>query len=316
LEELPKGFEELPRTDPQYQGVQGFSFENFPPLGGEVTSNVTKGAPEAPLEDVESDKQLVDETDEADRTAQATKGKAKESILLTPDPVALAESPAAEEKQEALPSRRSSIPFDARDMASGEGSSIKRRSTPVKGKDVSMEMVSDPLESWSEERKAIYRGTGLQMVIEGPVVPSIKALCPRIWESEEFGKEVEKPEQALVNYLFRGSYTQGLDSQYYMRSRLLTPELYPTWISVLTNKGHKWSPHEKRERHDRQMAKPTQQQFESLTQGVDPGRTTDVCPWPSGHSVAGLHSYRWIPRWLSTGPRQPFRITRLRRRTG
>jgi len=110
-------------------------------------------------------------------------------------------------------------------MASGEGSSIKRRSTPVKGKDVSMEMGSDPLESWSEERKAIYRGTGVQMVMGGPVVPSIKALCPQIWESEEFGKEVEKPEQALVNYVFRGLYTQGLDSQHYMRSRLLTPEL-------------------------------------------------------------------------------------------
>jgi hypothetical protein len=28
-EELPKGFEELPRTDPDYQGVQGFSFGDF-----------------------------------------------------------------------------------------------------------------------------------------------------------------------------------------------------------------------------------------------------------------------------------------------
>jgi hypothetical protein len=49
---MPKGFEELPRTDSQYQGIQGFNFGDFPPLGGEVsketTSNVTKGAGEAP----------------------------------------------------------------------------------------------------------------------------------------------------------------------------------------------------------------------------------------------------------------------------
>ena len=53
---LPKGFEELPPTDPQYQGVQGFTFGDFPSLGGGVskdtTSNVTKGAETAPSEDI------------------------------------------------------------------------------------------------------------------------------------------------------------------------------------------------------------------------------------------------------------------------
>jgi hypothetical protein len=34
--EMSKGFEELPPTDPQYQGIQGFSFGDFPPLGGEL----------------------------------------------------------------------------------------------------------------------------------------------------------------------------------------------------------------------------------------------------------------------------------------
>ena len=221
-EELPKGFEELPRTDPQYQGVQGFSFGDFPPSGVEVTSNVTTGAPEAPLENIEGDGQLVEEMDEAGRIAQAEKGKAKESRPLTPDPVALAESPAAAEKQDALPSRRSNIPFDARDMATGEGSAIKKRSTPVKGKASNVRMQDDPPEDWAEDLKTAYLGMGVQMVLGGPVLPSIQAMVPLIWGSE-FGTEVDTREQALVNYLFRGSYTQGLDSPSYMRSRLLTP---------------------------------------------------------------------------------------------
>jgi hypothetical protein len=39
--EMPKGFEELPPTDPQYQGIQGFSFGDFPPLLGEVSKDTT-----------------------------------------------------------------------------------------------------------------------------------------------------------------------------------------------------------------------------------------------------------------------------------
>jgi hypothetical protein len=38
---MPKGFEELPPTDPQYQGIQGFSFGDFPPLGREVSKDTT-----------------------------------------------------------------------------------------------------------------------------------------------------------------------------------------------------------------------------------------------------------------------------------
>jgi len=64
-EELPKGFEELPRTDPDYQGVQGFSFGDFPPLGGEgsieTTSNVTKGAKKVPSDNVGNVKMPVGE---------------------------------------------------------------------------------------------------------------------------------------------------------------------------------------------------------------------------------------------------------------
>jgi hypothetical protein len=64
---MPKGFGELPRTDPQYQGIQGFNFGDFPPLGGgvskETTSNITKGAGEAPSEDMEIVKQPEEEVE-------------------------------------------------------------------------------------------------------------------------------------------------------------------------------------------------------------------------------------------------------------
>jgi hypothetical protein len=64
--EIPKGFEELPPTDPQYQGIQGFSFGDFPPLGGKVskdtTSNMTIGAMEAPSRDIGNVKTLEKET--------------------------------------------------------------------------------------------------------------------------------------------------------------------------------------------------------------------------------------------------------------
>jgi hypothetical protein len=56
--EMSKGFEELPPTDPQYQGIQGFSFGDFPPLRGEVskdtTSNMTIRTKEAPSRDIEN----------------------------------------------------------------------------------------------------------------------------------------------------------------------------------------------------------------------------------------------------------------------
>jgi hypothetical protein len=60
--EMPKGFEELLPTEPQYQRIKGFSFGDFPPLGGEVskdtTLNMTIGAKEAPSRDIGNVKRL------------------------------------------------------------------------------------------------------------------------------------------------------------------------------------------------------------------------------------------------------------------
>jgi hypothetical protein len=71
--EMPKGFEELPPTDPQYQGIKGFSFGDFPPLGGEVSkvtiSNMTIGAKEAPSRDIGNVEALKKETELEGRVA-------------------------------------------------------------------------------------------------------------------------------------------------------------------------------------------------------------------------------------------------------
>jgi hypothetical protein len=78
--EMPKGFEELPPTDPQYQGIQGFSFGDFPPLGGDVskdtTSNMTIGAKEAPSRDIGNVETLEKETELEGGKAPDPKGKA------------------------------------------------------------------------------------------------------------------------------------------------------------------------------------------------------------------------------------------------
>jgi hypothetical protein len=102
---MPKGFEELPPTDPQYQGIQGFCFGYFPPLGGEVskdtTSNMTIGAKEVPSRDIGNVETLKRETELEGRVAPDPKGKAKEqtaaveSVHHIPAPVLPAEAPVA-----------------------------------------------------------------------------------------------------------------------------------------------------------------------------------------------------------------------------
>jgi hypothetical protein len=78
--EMPKGFEELRPTDPQYQEIQGFSFGDFPPLGGEVskdkTLNMTIGAKKAPSRGIGNVETLEKETELEGGVAPDPKGKA------------------------------------------------------------------------------------------------------------------------------------------------------------------------------------------------------------------------------------------------
>jgi hypothetical protein len=141
--EMPKGFEELPSTDPQYQGIQGFRYGDFPPLGGEVSkdtpSNMTIGAKEAPSRDIGNVETLEKENELEGGVALDPKGKAKEQTaavksvphILTP--VLPAKAPAAPAQQITRPSPFRGPQFSTKDMAEGN-TSIKRRVTPTKGK--------------------------------------------------------------------------------------------------------------------------------------------------------------------------------------
>jgi hypothetical protein len=215
----------LPPTDPQYQGVQGFTFGDFPSLGGGVskdtTSNITKGAGTAPSEDIGIVKPLEGAVESGSGTAHDPKGKAKEdttaveSVSHIPAPVWPAAAPAAPAQQISRPSPFCGPRFSIEDMAEGE-TSLKKRVTPTKG-EKSIPCNDDGNNSWPGETQAKYQREGVQMVLGGPVTKNIRKLVQLVFNSD-YCKDV-CPEQGLVNYVFRGSYTQGLDSEYYMVHR-------------------------------------------------------------------------------------------------
>jgi hypothetical protein len=171
--EMPKGFEELPPTDPQYQGIQGFSFGDFPPLGGEIskdtTSNVTIGAKEAPSRDIGNVETLEKEIELEGGVAPDPKGKAKEqsaaveSVSHIPTPVLPAEAPAAPAQQISRPSPFRGPRFSTKNMANGN-TSVKRRVMPIKGKRETR-MHDEPDGDWPEDLQAMYRSAGVQMVL-------------------------------------------------------------------------------------------------------------------------------------------------------
>jgi hypothetical protein len=175
---MPKGFGELPRTDPQSQGIQGFNFRGFPPVGGgvgkEITSNVSKGAGEAPLKDMEIVKQPEEEVELGSRTAPNPKGKAKkhtaavEGVPHILAPVMPAEAPAAPAQQISRPTPFRGCRFSSEDMAEGEGS-LERRVTPMKSKPVSAPLQDASDNGWPDDVKAKYQQAGVQMVLEGKV---------------------------------------------------------------------------------------------------------------------------------------------------
>jgi hypothetical protein len=235
---MPKGFEELPPTDPQYQGIQGLSFGNFPPLGGEfskdTTLNITTGAKEAPSRDIGSVEALEKENELEGRVAPDPKGKAKEqtatveSVPHISAPVLPAEAPAAPAQQTSRPSPLCGPRFSTKDMAEGN-TSIKRRVTPTKGKRETW-MHDEPNGEWPEESQAKHRSAGVQMVLGGPVIQGIRKQARAVLESD-FCQGVS-PEQGLVNFIFRGVFTQGLDLEFFMTHRAQGPAVYPLWSAI------------------------------------------------------------------------------------
>jgi hypothetical protein len=146
-ENEPKGFEELPRNDPQYQGIQGFRFgdfeEEFPALGGRknTTSGISKGAEKGPTDDMEIVKEPVGGNQPVSNLAPSSTGKAPkdtaavESVSHPPVPIPFAEAPEARPvQQRSLPVPHSNIRrFDAADMSDAGPSVPKMRTIRLPG---------------------------------------------------------------------------------------------------------------------------------------------------------------------------------------
>jgi hypothetical protein len=180
---MPKGFGELPPTDPQYQGIQGFSFEDLPQRGEEVskdtTSNMTIGAKAAPSRDIENVETSEKETELEGGITPDPKGKAKEqtaaveSVPHIPAPVLPAEAPAAPAQQISCPSPFRRPRFSTKNMAEGN-TLIKRRFIPTKGKRETR-MHDEPDGDWPKDLQAMYQSAGVQMVLGDPVTQGIRS---------------------------------------------------------------------------------------------------------------------------------------------
>jgi hypothetical protein len=119
-EDMPEGFLELPRDDPQYQGIQGFrfgDFEEFLALGGRknTTSQTSKGPKEGPADDIEIAKEPVEGSQPGSSPAPSSTGKAPkntaavESVPHPHAPIPFAKAPEALVQQRSLPVPYSSI---------------------------------------------------------------------------------------------------------------------------------------------------------------------------------------------------------------
>jgi hypothetical protein len=262
--EMPKGFEELPPTDPQYQGIQGFSFGDFPPLRGEVskntTSNMTIGAKEAPSRDIGIVEALKKESELEGRVVPDPKGKAKEQTAAVegvphiPAPVLPAKAPAAPAQQISRPSPFRRSRFSTKDMAKRD-TSVKRHVTPTKGKRETR-MHDEPDGEWPEELQATYWSAGVQMVLGGPVTQGIRKQARAVLKSD-YCQDVSL-EQGLVNFIFRGVFTQGLDSEFFMTHRAQGAAVYPLWSAIYLQDGMQWTPGAKSARLVKNSVVPTQ----------------------------------------------------------
>jgi hypothetical protein len=61
--------------------------------------------------------------------------------------------------------------------------SIKRRTTPMKGKPNAAPLRDEPEKDWTEDHKAMYLREGVQMVLAGRVIKNIRARVCMVFES-------------------------------------------------------------------------------------------------------------------------------------
>jgi hypothetical protein len=90
-----------------------------------------------------------------------------------------------------------------KDMAEAK-TSIKRRTTPVKGKSNAAPLRDEPNEDWPEDLKTMYQREGVQMVRGGRVTKNIRARVRMVFESNYL--DGVEPEQGLAK-LSLGSRT-------------------------------------------------------------------------------------------------------------
>jgi hypothetical protein len=160
---------------------------------------------------------------------------------------------------------RSAARLPSTDMAEGD-TSVKRRVTPTKCKRKT-QMHDEPDKEWPEELQAKYRSAGVEMVLGGSVTRGIRKQARAVLDSE-YCKDVS-PEQGLVNFIFRGVFTQGLDSEFFLTHRTQGAAGYPSWSAICLQDGMQWTPGEKSARLSRNSVVPTQEQVQSLANGTD-----------------------------------------------
>jgi hypothetical protein len=167
-----------------------------------------------------------------------------------------------------FPSPRSSLRFNASDMATG-GPSIPIpmvRQIHVLGKETPR-IADPPINEWTEDEKTMYQRAGVQMVLGGPVTQRIREHVAVVFKSG-YVTGASTPKQGLVNYLLREAYTPGMQGTIYRTSRTQDAKSYPTLEDVTLQEGQGWSPVELRDRTMRASSKPSPEQYNALADGA------------------------------------------------
>jgi hypothetical protein len=105
-------------------------------------------------------------------------------------------------------------------------------------------MHDEPDGEWPEDLQAKYWSAGVQMVLGGPVTQGIRKQARAVLDSE-CCKDVS-PEQGLVNFIFRGVFTQRLDSESFMTHRTQGAAVYPSWSAIYLQDGMQHGPRERK----------------------------------------------------------------------
>jgi hypothetical protein len=213
------GFLELPRDDPQYQGIQGFrfgDFEEFPSLEGckNTTSEYQK---EGPADDIEIVKEPVEGSQPGSSPAPNSTGKAPkdtaavESVPHPSAPIPFAKAPEAPVQQRSLPVPHSSIRrFAKADMSKTGPSTPQMRTITLPSEQLNV-MFDPAPPDWSAADTNLYNRPGVQMILGGHVSQIIRDYVGMLLSSAYVTRSATA-EQGLANFLFRGAYTPGMDS--------------------------------------------------------------------------------------------------------